>query len=148
MAGGIRHEDDLGLDEAHEINVTPFIDVMLVLLIIFMVAAPLATVDTQIDLPGSTAEPQQRPDKPLWLSVGADRALVVNDTAVAADGLKAALDRATGGNHDTRLFLRADKALSYGDLTGVLNQLRAAGYLKIALVGLETPAGTFTGTAP
>ena len=69
-------------------------------------------------------------------------------TADRADGLKAALDRATGGNHDTRLFLRADKALSYGDLTGVLNQLRAAGYLKIALVGLEVPAGTFTGTAP
>ena len=137
MAGGIRHGDDFDLAENHEINVTPFIDVMLVLLIIFMVAAPLATVDTPIDLPGSTAAPEQRPDKPLWLSVAADHALTLGEAPVSAEGLAAALDQATGGAHETRVFLRADRSLSYGDLTDVLNRLRAAGYLKVALVGLE-----------
>ena len=71
MAAGLQHDDD-DFAEAHEINVTPFIDVMLVLLIIFMVAAPLSTVDVAVDLPASTAAPQPRPDKPLFLSVQKD----------------------------------------------------------------------------
>lgn len=129
-------EDDLS--ETHEINVTPFIDVVLVLLIIFMVAAPLATVDVPVDLPASTATPTPRPDKPLFLSIQADKSLSLGENRVAMEGLTAALDAASGGDKTARVFLRADKSVDYGALTEVMNGLRAAGYLKVGLVGLET----------
>jgi len=125
------------LDEVHEINVTPFIDVMLVLLIIFMVAAPLATVDIAVDLPTSTAVPQPHPDKPIFLTVKPDLALSLGDDAVPRSALGATLEQATNGNKDQRIFLRADKSVSYGDLMEVMNLLRDAGFLKVALVGLE-----------
>jgi TonB system transport protein ExbD (group 1) len=126
------------LEEVHEINVTPFIDVMLVLLIIFMVAAPLATVDIAVNLPSSAAPPQPRPDKPLFLTLRPDISLALGDTVVTRDALAGALGQATNGDRDTRIFLRADKVVSYGDLMAVMDLLRAAGYLKVALVGLET----------
>ena len=129
---------DLDLEETHEINVTPFIDVMLVLLIIFMIAAPLATVDISVDLPASTAQAQPRPERPLFLTLKSDLTLAIGDTPVPRDGLAPALDQATGGNRSERVFLRADKAVTYGDLTDVMNLLRAAGYLKVALVALDT----------
>jgi biopolymer transport protein ExbD len=129
---------DLEMQEVHEINVTPFIDVMLVLLIIFMIAAPLATVDISVDLPSSTAQRQPRPDRPLYLTVKSDLSIALGDAPIARDGLAPALDQATGGDKNQRVFLRADKAVAYGDLMQVMNLLRAAGYLKVALVGLET----------
>jgi len=125
------------LDEAHEINVAPFIDVMLVLLIIFMVAAPLATVDIAVDLPSSSAEPQKRPDKPIYLTVKPDLSLALGDDPLPREALAAALAAATGGNKDERIFLRADRVVSYGNVMAVIDALRAAGYLKVALVGLE-----------
>jgi biopolymer transport protein ExbD len=139
MAGGIRenHGDD-NLAENHEINVTPFIDVMLVLLIIFMVSAPLATVDVAVDLPASTATPQQKPDEPLYLTLKPDLSLALGNDPVAREVLAAALDKETETNKDTRIFLRADKGVDYGEFMNVMNLLRDAGYLKIALVGLET----------
>jgi len=143
-----RLDDGEDLAETHEINVTPFIDVMLVLLIIFMVAAPLSTVDVPVDLPGSTAAPAPRPEKPVYLSVKADLSLALGDTPVATAALGPALDALTGGDRDERVFLRADRSVSYGDLTGVMNALRAAGYLKIALVGLETAPGSGIGALP
>jgi biopolymer transport protein ExbD len=136
MSVRLDHGEDI-LNEVHEINVTPFIDVMLVLLIIFMVAAPLATVDIQVNLPASTAEPQPRPEKPLYLTVKADLALALCDDPVERGALAATLDTLTRGEKDTRIFLRADKTVPYGELTEVMNLLRGAGYLKIALVGLE-----------
>ncbi|MFG1347130.1 TonB system transport protein ExbD [Xanthobacter autotrophicus DSM 431] len=130
--------DDLA--ENHEINVTPFIDVMLVLLIIFMVAAPLATVDVKVDLPTSNAQPQPRPDKPLFLTVKKDLTLSLGDETVPRPALGAALDGATGVDRQQRVFVRADKAVPYGDVMEVMNLLRGAGYLKVALVGLEGEA--------
>jgi len=130
--------DDLEIQ--HEINVTPFIDVMLVLLIIFMVAAPLATVDISVNLPTSTAPEQPRPDKPVFVTIKPDLAIAVGEAVVARDALPGALDSATNGRKDQNIFVRADKSVSYGELMGVMNVLRDAGYLKLALVGLETPA--------
>jgi biopolymer transport protein ExbD len=136
MTVRLDHGEDT-LDEVHEINVTPFIDVMLVLLIIFMVAAPLATVDIAVNLPASTAEAQPRPDRPLYLTVKADLTLALGDDLVSRDGLGGTLDAAAKSDKDTRIFLRADKAVPYGEVMEVMNLLRAAGYLKVALVGLE-----------
>ncbi len=146
MAAGLQRDDD-DLAEAHEINVTPFIDVILVLLIIFMVAAPLSTVDVAVDLPASTATPQPRPDKPLFLNVQKDLQLSLGDERVARETLAAALDQATKNDKQARIFLRADRAVEYGALMEVMNLLRAAGYLKVALVGLESTASP-SGTEP
>ncbi|MBV2131907.1 TonB system transport protein ExbD [Pseudomonas sp. MAP12] len=126
------------LQEAHEINVTPFIDVMLVLLIIFMVAAPLATVDVKVDLPASSATPQPRPEQPIYLSIKEDRGLFLGNDAVAAEQLGAALDRQSRGNKEQTVFIRGDQAVDYARLMEVMDLLRGAGYLKIGLVGLET----------
>ena len=133
--------DDGGdeLAEVHEINVTPFIDVMLVLLIIFMVAAPLATVDVAVNLPASTAELQPRPDRPIFLTLKRDLTLALGEQTIGREALASALNAVTMGEKDTRIFLRADHEVAYGALVEVMNLMRKAGYLKIALVGLEKP---------
>ena len=126
-----------------DINIIPLCDVMLVLLIIFMVAAPLSTVDVAVDLPASNAAPQQRPEEPIFLTVKEDLTLAFGNDTIGRDELKARLDERTAGNLEERIFVRADKSVDYGDLMETLNLLRDIGYLKIGLVGLETlpPAG-------
>jgi biopolymer transport protein ExbD len=135
--------DDFG--ETHEINVTPFIDVILVLLIIFMVAAPLSTVDLPVDLPSSTATPQKKPDKPTYVTIKSDLAVAIGETPVKRVDLVSTLDAQGGGEaggKDRRIFLRADRAVPYGEMMNILEILRAGGYLKVALVALEgTPDG-------
>ena len=136
MAG--RLDDGSGdLAENHEINVTPFIDVMLVLLIIFMVAAPLSTVDVPVDLPVASAKPQPRPNKRLFLTVKSDLSLALGNDTIVSTQLAGALDSATSSDREQRVFLRADKTVPYGEVMRVMNLLRAAGYLKVAMVGLE-----------
>ena len=137
MAFQLNHHDE-DLVETHEINVTPFIDVMLVLLIVFMVAAPLATVDMNVDLPVSNSSPQERPDEPVFLTVKDDLSLALGETMIAKAELELALNKAMDGDKERRIFLRADKTVAYGDLMSVMNDLRAGGYLKIALVGMES----------
>ena len=130
-------DNDGDFAETHEINVTPFIDVILVLLIIFMVAAPLSTVDLPIDLPSSTATPQKKPDKPTYVSIKPDLALAIGETPVKRVDLVRSLDEMEGTSKDSFIFLRADRAVPYGELMDVLEILRAGGYAKIKLVALE-----------
>jgi len=136
MSVRLDHGDDT-LSELHEINVTPFIDVILVLLIIFMIAAPLATVDIAVNLPAASAEQQPRPDKPLFLTLKSDLNVTLDNNPISRGALASALDQATSGDRGQRVFLRADKSVAYGDLMALMNDLRAAGYLHVALVALE-----------
>jgi len=155
MAVTLKNPHDGDLTEVSDINVTPFIDVILVLLIIFMVAAPLSTVDVAVDLPVSNAQPQRRPDKPVFLTVKSDLSLALGEDAIARGALRSMLDQRTGADHGQRIFLRADGVVSYKNLMDVMNLLRDAGYLKIALVGLEdtgqgstAPATSSSGASP
>jgi biopolymer transport protein ExbD len=133
------NDDDDDFSETHDINVTPFIDVILVLLIIFMVAAPLSTVDLPIDLPTSSAVPQKKPDKPTYVSIKSDLSLAIGENPVKRTELVSSLDGLSDMSKDKYLFLRADKAVPYGELMGVMEILRAGGYSRIKLVALEAP---------
>ncbi len=144
MAVTLKDPQDGDLAEVSDINVTPFIDVMLVLLIIFMVAAPLSTVDVAVDLPVSNAQPQARPDKPVFLTVKPDLTLALGNEDVPRSALQATLDQQTNSDREQRVFVRADGVVAYRELMNVMNLLRQAGYLKIALVGLED-TGLFAG---
>jgi len=137
MAVSLSDLDDDEFDETHDINVTPFIDVILVLLIIFMVAAPLSTVDLPVDLPSSTAVPQRKPDKPVYLTIKRDLALALGEDPVKRPDLVRTLDGLPDMAKDHRIFLRADRSVPYGEMMNVLELLRAGGYLRVALVALE-----------
>ena len=136
MSVRLDHGDET-LNEIHEINVTPFIYVLLALLIIFMIAAPLATVDISVDLPAAKAQPAPHPDKPLFLTLKADLTGSINEDSVQRRALASSLDQAASGDKQQRVFLRADKTVPYGELMTLMNELRSAGYLHVALVGLE-----------
>jgi len=142
-------DDDSDFSETHEINVTPFIDVILVLLIIFMVAAPLSTVDLPVDLPTSTASPQKKPDKPTYVSIKPDLAVAIGETLVKRVDLVRSLDAMADVAKDRYIFLRADRAVPYGELMDVLEVLRTGGYTKIKLVALEgVPDGAAAPDSP
>jgi biopolymer transport protein ExbD len=144
-------DDDSDFAESHEINVTPFIDVILVLLIIFMVAAPLSTVDLPVDLPTSTATPQKKPDKPTYVSIKPDLTLAIQEEPVKRADLVRSLDAMADASKDRAIFIRADRSVPYGEFFGLMEILRAGGYTKIKLVALEgapEPAAPAPATTP
>lgn len=120
-----------------EMNITPFVDVMLVLLIIFMVAAPLATVDVPVDLPSNASTASAPPAEPVYISVQADGQLFVQEQGVELAELPALVNTVTSGQVDTRMYLRGDQAVDYGTLMRVMNTLQKAGYTRISLVASE-----------
>ena len=140
MAIRLDHGSD-ELNEVHDINVTPFIDVMLVLLIIFMVAAPLATVDIPVDLPRSTAQQSQQPNKVI-IVLKADLTLTLGDSPITLATLPGALDAATGSNKEQPVVLIIDRGVHYGDFFQLMDAVSGAGYHKYSLKALEDRGAT------
>ena len=126
--GGRRHRP-MG-----EINVTPFVDVMLVLLIVFMVTAPLLTVGVEVDLPKTKAGAINADAAPLVVSIKADGSLYLQEAAVDGEVLIPRLKAISNANPDVRIFVRGDRAVTYGDVLGVMGHIQAAGFEKVALV--------------
>lgn len=117
-----------------EINVTPFVDVMLVLLIIFMVTAPMLTAGVSVDLPDSSAKPVAGTDEPLSVTVTADGGIFIQETEVKIEELQAKLNAIVGEKRDTRIFVRGDRAIDYGLVMRVIGEINAAGLNKVALI--------------
>lgn len=117
-----------------EINVTPMVDVMLVLLIVFMVTAPLLTVGVQIDLPKTKAKILQGQDEPLAITIDAQGQVYLQDTEIDLEGLVPRLRAITANNPDVRIFVRGDGSVNYGRVMEVMGTVNAAGYKKVALV--------------
>tara|TARA_B100001013_G_C24539859_1_gene414198 strand:- start:208 stop:612 length:405 start_codon:yes stop_codon:yes gene_type:complete len=117
-----------------EINVTPMVDVMLVLLIVFMVTAPLLTVGVQIDLPKTKAKILQGQDEPLAITIDAQGQVYLQDTEIDIEGLVPRLRAITDNNPDVRIFMRGDASVNYGRVMEVMGTVNAAGYKKVALV--------------
>jgi biopolymer transport protein TolR len=117
-----------------EINVTPFVDVMLVLLIVFMVAAPLLTVGVPVDLPQTRSNPLQGEDEPLAVTIRADKTVFVQDTQVEPNEIVPLLLAISDNNRELRIFLRADRAVDYGTVMNVMGRMNAAGFTRIGLV--------------
>ncbi|MBL4691560.1 MAG: protein TolR [Rhodospirillales bacterium] len=117
-----------------EINVTPMVDVMLVLLIIFMVTAPLLTVGVQVDLPKTKASIIRGEDEPLAITVNAEGQVYLQETKIDLEGLLPRLNAITGNNPDVRIFVRGDASVNYGRVMEVMGTINSAGYRKVALV--------------
>jgi biopolymer transport protein TolR len=117
-----------------EINVTPFVDVMLVLLIVFMITAPLLTVGVTVDLPETTSTPLPGQDEPLTVSVSREGKVFLQDSAITLEDLGPRLQAITERNPDTRIFVRGDKVIDYGRVMAVVGAIHAAGFTKVALV--------------
>jgi biopolymer transport protein TolR len=123
-----------------EINVTPLVDVMLVLLVVFMVAAPLLTVGVPVDLPQTQAPPITDPKEPLVISINAEGHIFIQDSDVVTDALVPRLQAITGENPDALVYVRADKSIDYGRVLEVMSLISAAGYRKVSLIA-EAPKG-------
>lgn len=117
-----------------EINITPFVDVMLVLLIIFMVAAPLLVAGVPVDLPNSSAKRLSQPKKPMVVTVAADGALYIRDEAVSASSLVPRLQSLKAEEGDAVVYVRADKTRAYGDVMEVLARVGESGYQRVSLL--------------
>jgi biopolymer transport protein ExbD len=127
-------------DDNSQINVTPFVDVMLVLLIIFMVAAPLASVNVKVELPTSVSKPAKVKD-PVYVSLQVGNKLFIGDVQVKYSEFPDRLVDAAGRNYNRRIFIRADKTVQYKEVMRVMNMVQDAGFYQIALVAEDRPAG-------
>ena len=151
MAGGIvakpgrRRSRRRGRRQMSEPNVTPLVDVMLVLLIVFMVAAPLLTAGVAVDLPETASSPLPGQDEPLSVTVGRDGKVYLQESAIAVDQLAARLEAITQRNHDARIFVRGDKDVNYGLVMTVMGAIHAAGFTKVALL-TQAPSTTGAGS--
>jgi biopolymer transport protein TolR len=123
-----------------EINVTPFVDVMLVLLIVFMVTAPLLTVGVPVDLPKTQAQSIADPEEPLVISVNSEGQIYIQDTEVELNNLVPRLRAITESKPDTRIFVRGDRAIAYGRIMQVMGTVNSAGFKRVALIA-ELPKG-------
>ncbi|HRO33242.1 MAG TPA: biopolymer transporter ExbD [Brevundimonas sp.] len=128
------------VEQNSEINVTPFVDVMLVLLIIFMVAAPLATVSVEVKLPRAVAPPQTNPPKPIYISIQDDGDVYIGDFRTDVNSMGTELTSQIGRRNpaDERIYIRADQQTRYGDFMQVMNALQDNGFYSVALVGEDT----------
>ena len=128
------------IEQNSEINVTPFVDVMLVLLIIFMVAAPLATVSIHVDLPDSSAKPSQNPPKPVYISIQENGSTFIGDSPTDLASIGDDLRKVVGKRDPTkeRIFIRGDQNAMYKDFMGVMNALQDNGFYSVALIGLDS----------
>ena len=132
------------IEQNSEINVTPFVDVMLVLLIIFMVAAPLASVSVPIALPPAVAKPAQNPPKPIYISIQKDGDIYIGDGRTDLGSMSADITRLVGARDPSkeRIFIRADKETRYGAFMEVMVTLQDNGFYSVALVGEDQGPGS------
>ena len=137
-----RHQRRTTYRPMSEINVTPFVDVMLVLLIVFMITAPLLTVGVPVDLPKTKAQPLSQPEEPLVISVNASGEIYVQETSVPLDSLVPRLVAITENNADTRIYLRGDRSINYGRMMQVMGHVNAAGFRRVALIAELPDAAT------
>ncbi|MEO5375266.1 MAG: protein TolR [Alphaproteobacteria bacterium] len=131
---GSRRGGRRGGRQMSDINVTPMVDVMLVLLVIFMVTAPLMSVGVQVDLPKTRASGLQGDDRPLTVSIDTKGTIFIQETAVTMDELGPRLVAIAGAKPDTRIFVRGDKGIQYGRIMEVMGGINSAGFSKVALV--------------
>lgn len=138
LGGGGGKKYDLGQNS--EINVTPFVDVMLVLLIIFMVAAPLASVSVVVKLPDAVAKPRQNPPKPVYISIQSGGDIFIGDSPTDLASLGPDLTKMVGKRDPSkeRIFIRGDKEVRYGDFMQVMNALQDSGFYSVALIGQDS----------
>ena len=129
-----------------QINVTPMVDVMLVLLVIFMVTAPLLTVGVPVDLPETEAQPLIEPDEPLVITVDAEGRIFLQETGISLANLVPRLEAITRNKADTRIFIRGDRTITYGRIMEVMGMVNAAGFTKVALIAEMPKAPATTGS--
>src|SRR5271167_2247136 len=128
------------------INVTPFVDVMLVLLVVFMVAAPLLTVGVPVDLPQTQAPPITEPKEPLVITINNEGHIFIQETDIPTEALVPRLEAITGSNPDALLYVRGDRAINYGRAVEVMSLISTAGFQKVSLIA-ESPKGASGKTA-
>ncbi len=146
MAGGLSRQSTRGRRQKRyqpmaEINVTPFVDVMLVLLIVFMISAPLLTVGVPIDLPETAARSLGGDNEPIAVTIAADGKIFLQETEISVEELVPKLIAIAAGGYDERIFVRGDQAVAYGTISRVLGALNGAGFRHLALVQVTETGG-------